>query len=341
MQGSLKSRKVNNFPQDGQLEASYRKKFSPLELRQTLDVVGRAGIPTERIREIRELEELLQSKDKLAVFDGYRPQHLAALLEFHRPTTLTKHLLVADKEWNKHRVCPSELHADVRRMIQSGAGMVRGFDNCRRPIFWLRQKALGKNYRHRGPAFCAFLIWMHLVAIRKRSSDVQFISLVIDEKDHKLLDASIESVILSTEATRKMFLPCGIVGKVYLVSPSVTARTTLGLVQKMFPGSLARMAVVKERAKIFDIVENPADVPDYFGERGSPVDISSSTVGDYEREYFQSGVLKFTDIFRADEIEDGQPPSSNRSIGVGSDCEESESGEESPSDFGHGGETLL
>jgi len=62
------------------------------------------------------------------------------------------------------------------------------------------------------------------------------------------------------------------------------------------------MAVVAKRESIFEIAENPADVPDYFGKRGSPVVVNASTVGGYENRLFGSEGLDFAEIFRADEM---------------------------------------
>mmetsp|Transcript_8123 Transcript_8123/g.19293 ORF Transcript_8123/g.19293 Transcript_8123/m.19293 type:complete len:130 (+) Transcript_8123:108-497(+) len=113
----------------------------------------------------------------------------------------------------------------------------------------------------------------------------------------------------------------------YVVSPQLGSRTVLKALGKLFPDSLPIVTLVRKRESVFGIPADPRDTPDYYGSPGTPYEINTTTVGDYQTLFFRNGPSPIAEFFNGPFIEtdkeNSYPSSARREIHNSNSSEES------------------
>mmetsp|Transcript_36265 Transcript_36265/g.88586 ORF Transcript_36265/g.88586 Transcript_36265/m.88586 type:complete len:300 (-) Transcript_36265:35-934(-) len=253
-----------------------------------------AGVERDAVGQFEELCELSGRRD---LSELYRTAHVRELLKVYSPSTLVQHLAVAEAEWQRYGLCPPEWRTDVEDILRSGAALVRGQDREGHPIIWIREANYGAVATCGARAYCAALLWITLFAVMQRPCEVPFVTIVCDEADKPPLGYNLEGLKLWIETMEKLCTPRGIVWKVYLVTPKLATKTLLKFVGKSFPAHLRKAVIVKNRDAVFNIASDPADVPLYFGSKGTPIAVDSTTSGDFDSMFLSGDGLSMKCVF--------------------------------------------
>eukprot|EP00179_Madagascaria_erythrocladioides_P021180 CAMPEP_0198333380 /NCGR_PEP_ID=MMETSP1450-20131203/18922_1 /TAXON_ID=753684 ORGANISM="Madagascaria erythrocladiodes, Strain CCMP3234" /NCGR_SAMPLE_ID=MMETSP1450 /ASSEMBLY_ACC=CAM_ASM_001115 /LENGTH=340 /DNA_ID=CAMNT_0044037891 /DNA_START=76 /DNA_END=1098 /DNA_ORIENTATION=+ len=260
-------------------------------------------------RNWKDLVELCESKGHSGLYSMYRPAHVVALLRRYSPQNMFRCMVRAQAHWCEYFPRPSSMRPALQRFLQSGAFFVRGCDQGRRPILWIKDTILSRAWNRDSQAYCAYMIWQTFAAMVQRPLDVPFITLVLDESARRPIDHNLEAVRLFLEFFRKLGPPFFATYKVYLVSPKIGSKILVTALGKLFPEAFAeRLVLVENRKAVFDICANPRDVPEYYGSPGTPISISSSSIGDFDDLFFKDGRVSIEDVLNGPELPSAESP---------------------------------
>mmetsp|Transcript_56777 Transcript_56777/g.139619 ORF Transcript_56777/g.139619 Transcript_56777/m.139619 type:complete len:334 (-) Transcript_56777:1208-2209(-) len=256
-----------------------------------------AETPADRLREFRKICRVNERNDLLTM---YRPLQLEYLLSKQRPDVVFRRMEDAEFEFNKlWSLDMWSADDEIRTVMRTGAMIVRGQDESKRPILWLNEALLGDLVRKTD--LCAlYHVWMHSVAMMRRSPGVRSYTFVVYERDRKPLATNVEGFRKMADLVRKIFLPKIPFERCVVVSPKFGTKLLLRTLTTFARKLLTRIEYTDDKDIAFRISTRPNDVPDYFvAGRGTPVEVNKDTVGDFENHFFSGQRLSMADVFNS------------------------------------------